>query len=106
MAYERANYPPARCSPPFGDCVSGNSDVEPLIVSKVDGVLSIAVCAFMYVPMTDDEKDKAAADRALAFNVAWIAPIPFASATYLVASKAATVQSGASPTLVFRLGSE
>ncbi|XP_047967110.1 beta-glucosidase 18-like isoform X1 [Salvia hispanica] len=91
MAYERANYPPARCSPPFGDCVSGNSDVEPLIVvhnmllahakaaklyrerfkSKVDGVLSIAVCAFMYVPMTDDEKGKAAADRALAFNVAW-----------------------------------
>ncbi|KAL1567139.1 beta-glucosidase [Salvia divinorum] len=91
MAYERANYPPARCSPPFGNCISGNSDVEPLIVvhnmllahakaaklyrerfkSKVDGVLSIAVCAFMYVPMTDDEKDKAAADRALAFNVAW-----------------------------------
>lgn len=42
-----------------------------LMQSKVDGVLSIAVCAFMYVPMTDDEKGKAAADRALAFNVAW-----------------------------------
>ncbi|KAH6795714.1 hypothetical protein C2S51_036700, partial [Perilla frutescens var. frutescens] len=91
MAYERANYPPARCSPPFGDCASGNSDVEPLIVvhnmllahakaaklfrerfkSKVDGVLSIAVCAFMYIPMTDDKNDIEAADRALAFNVAW-----------------------------------
>lgn len=32
MSYEIAQYPPVRCSPPFGNCVSGNSDVEPLIV--------------------------------------------------------------------------
>lgn len=32
FAYERAVFPPLRCSPPFGDCASGNSDVEPLIV--------------------------------------------------------------------------
>lgn len=25
-------FPPLCCSPPFGDCASGNSDVEPLIV--------------------------------------------------------------------------
>ncbi|KAK4484885.1 hypothetical protein RD792_007486, partial [Penstemon davidsonii] len=31
MAYERGIYPPAHCSPPFGQCASGNSDVEPLI---------------------------------------------------------------------------
>ncbi|KAL7103590.1 hypothetical protein ACP275_08G189000 [Erythranthe tilingii] len=91
MGYERATYPPARCSPPFGNCATGNSDSEPLIVahnmllghakaaklyrdqfkSKVDGLMSIAVCAFMYTPMTDNVYDKEAAKRALAFNVAW-----------------------------------
>lgn len=30
MGYERGTYPPARCSYPFGNCLSGNSDVEPL----------------------------------------------------------------------------
>lgn len=38
---------------------------------KVDGLLGITVSAFMYTPMTDDENDKEAANRALAFNVAW-----------------------------------
>ncbi|KAL0320695.1 UNVERIFIED_CONTAM: Beta-glucosidase 18 [Sesamum radiatum] len=91
MSYERATYPPARCSPPFGHCASGNSDVEPLIAVhnmllahakaaklyrerfklKVNGVIGITVLAFMYTPLTEDEADKEAADRALAFNVAW-----------------------------------
>ena len=31
MAYIRGTYPPGHCSPPFGYCASGNSDVEPLI---------------------------------------------------------------------------
>nr|GMD49067.1 beta-glucosidase 18-like isoform X1 [Ipomoea batatas] len=31
IAYERGWYPPAHCSPPFGNCSVGNSDVEPLI---------------------------------------------------------------------------
>lgn len=31
MAYIRGTYPPGHCSPPFGNCSSGNSDVEPLI---------------------------------------------------------------------------
>lgn len=39
--------------------------------SKIDGLLGITVSAFMYVPFTDDENDKEAADRALAFNIAW-----------------------------------
>ncbi|KAH6795713.1 hypothetical protein C2S51_036699 [Perilla frutescens var. frutescens] len=91
FAYERAGFPPLRCSPPFGECASGNSDVEPLIVvhnmllaharaaelyrdrfkSKTDGVLGITVSAFMYVPLTGDENDIEAANRALAFNIAW-----------------------------------
>ena len=31
MAYQTGKYPPARCSPPFGNCSAGNSDIEPLI---------------------------------------------------------------------------
>ncbi|KAL3636856.1 hypothetical protein CASFOL_019155 [Castilleja foliolosa] len=91
MSYENALYPPARCSPPFGQCANGNSDVEPLIAvhnmllghakaaklyrerfkHKVNGAISNTVSAFMYVPLTDSEDDKKAAKRALAFNVAW-----------------------------------
>ncbi|XP_057797302.1 beta-glucosidase 18-like [Salvia miltiorrhiza] len=91
FAYEKAMFPPLRCSPPFGDCASGNSDVEPLTVahnlllahgeaaklyrerfkSKLDGLLGITMSAFMYVPLTADENDKEAANRAMAFNVAW-----------------------------------
>lgn len=33
FAFEKAVFPPLRCSPPFGDCVTGNSDVEPLIAA-------------------------------------------------------------------------
>lgn len=31
MAYIRGRYPPGHCSAPFGNCSSGNSDVEPLV---------------------------------------------------------------------------
>ena len=31
LAYEKGIYPPGRCSPPFGNCSAGNSDIEPLI---------------------------------------------------------------------------
>ncbi|KAL2495908.1 Beta-glucosidase 47 [Forsythia ovata] len=92
FAYERGTYPPSHCSPPFGNCSAGNSDVEPLIAahnmllahakavklyrerfkSKQSGVVGIVVHSFMYKPLTDDKWDKEAADRALAFNMAWI----------------------------------
>ncbi|PSS06315.1 Beta-glucosidase [Actinidia chinensis var. chinensis] len=91
MSYMRGKYPPARCSVPFGNCSAGDSDVEPLVVMhnmllahakavkiyrehfqpKQGGVIGIVVCAFMYVPMTESELDREAANRALAFNVAW-----------------------------------
>ncbi|KAI7733362.1 hypothetical protein M8C21_015695 [Ambrosia artemisiifolia] len=32
FAYEKGVYPPGRCSQPFGNCLAGNSDVEPLFV--------------------------------------------------------------------------
>ncbi|KAL0320698.1 UNVERIFIED_CONTAM: Beta-glucosidase 18 [Sesamum radiatum] len=92
MAYEWAMFPPARCSPPFGHCASGNSDIEPLIAvhnmllahakaaklyheqykSKVNGVIGITVCAYMYTPLRDVEDDIEAANRALAFNAGWM----------------------------------
>ncbi|KAK4387050.1 Beta-glucosidase 18 [Sesamum angolense] len=92
VTYERGLFPPARCSPPFGHCASGNSDVEPLIAvhnmllahgkavklyreqykSKVNGVIGITVCAYMYTALTDFKDDKEAANRALAFNAAWM----------------------------------
>ncbi|KAM1448832.1 hypothetical protein EV1_007630 [Malus domestica] len=31
FTYIQGVYPPARCTPPFGNCSSGNSDVELLI---------------------------------------------------------------------------
>ncbi|XP_075488112.1 beta-glucosidase 18-like [Primulina tabacum] len=92
MAYVRAAFPPARCSPPYGNCAQGNSDVEPLTAVhnmllahakasklygeqfklEVNGMIGIIVSAFMYIPLTDNKEDKEAAKRALAFNVAWI----------------------------------
>ncbi|KAK4387049.1 Beta-glucosidase 18 [Sesamum angolense] len=91
-AYEKGRSPPARCSPPFGHCASGNSDIEPLIAvhnmllaharaaklyheqykSKVNGVIGITVCAYMYIPLREIEDDTEAANRALAFNAAWM----------------------------------
>ncbi|KVH98455.1 Glycoside hydrolase, catalytic domain-containing protein [Cynara cardunculus var. scolymus] len=53
LSYERGVFPPSRCSEPFGNCIHGNSDVEPLIV------------------MHNFELDRKAAKRALAFNIGW-----------------------------------
>ncbi|XP_048442890.1 beta-glucosidase 18-like isoform X1 [Pyrus x bretschneideri] len=92
LAYIRGIFPPARCSPPFGNCSTGNSDVEPLIAMhnmliahgmavdiyrsffwpKQQGFIGIVSSAFMYEPLRDEERDRLAADRALAFNVAWM----------------------------------
>uniref|UniRef100_A0A5B7AKE1 Putative beta-glucosidase 18 isoform X1 n=1 Tax=Davidia involucrata TaxID=16924 RepID=A0A5B7AKE1_DAVIN len=91
MAYKKGKYPPAHCSKPFGNCSVGNSDLEPLIAmhnmllahakvtklyrerfqAKQGGFIGMVVCAFMYEPLTDNELDREAASRALAFKVAW-----------------------------------
>ncbi|KAL7216841.1 hypothetical protein ACSBR1_028711 [Camellia fascicularis] len=98
MAYIRGHYPPAHCSEPFGNCSVGNSDVEPLTVmhnmllahakaaklyrdsfqAKQQGVIGIVVSAMMYEPLNENEFDRDAVNRALAFNVAWaLDPIVF-----------------------------
>ncbi|KAA8523860.1 hypothetical protein F0562_010283 [Nyssa sinensis] len=91
MAYIKGKYPPARCSAPFGNCSVGNSDLEPLIVmhnmllghakatklyreqfqAKQCGFMGMVASSSMYEPLSDSELDREAANRALAFNVAW-----------------------------------
>ncbi|KAM3222673.1 beta-glucosidase 18-like [Capsicum annuum] len=92
MAYLKGAFPPSHCSPPFGKCSSGNSDTEPLLAvhnsilahakavklyhhqfqAKQGGMIGMVASAYMYKPMTDDEADHKAANRALAFHVAWL----------------------------------
>ncbi|KAJ9551838.1 hypothetical protein OSB04_015883 [Centaurea solstitialis] len=83
-AYEMGLFPPSRCSEPFGNCVSGNSDVEPLVVMhnmllahgmaaklyrdkfqhKQGGSIGITVHSFMFEPLTGSELDRDAVKRA------------------------------------------
>ncbi|KAL4580287.1 hypothetical protein LXL04_016475 [Taraxacum kok-saghyz] len=92
FAYETGIFPPSRCSEPFGKCVNGNSDVEPLIVMhnlllahgraaklyheifqpKHNGLIGIVAHCDMFEPLTDSELDREAANRAFAFNVGWV----------------------------------
>ncbi|KAI3497081.1 hypothetical protein L1887_39462 [Cichorium endivia] len=88
FAYESGTFPPSRCSEPFGKCLEGNSDVEPLIVMhnlllahgraakiyhedfkhKQNGSIGIVAHCDMFEPLTDSELDREAAKRAFAFN--------------------------------------
>ncbi|MFS7921323.1 putative beta-glucosidase [Helianthus anomalus] len=97
LAYEWGVFPPCRCSEPFGHCLDGNSDVEPIIVmhnlllahgraAKLyheyfqainyvlptqGGSIGLTVHAYMYEPLTDSELDHQAAKRAFAFHSGW-----------------------------------
>ncbi|KAI3685046.1 hypothetical protein L6452_34278 [Arctium lappa] len=98
FAYELGLFPPSRCSEPVGDCVAGNSDVEPLIVMhnlllahgkaaklyhqhfqpKQGGSIGLVMHCLMNEPLTDSDLDRKAARRALAFNIGWsLDPIIF-----------------------------
>ncbi|KAI3708441.1 hypothetical protein L2E82_37610 [Cichorium intybus] len=92
FAYESGTFPPSRCSEPFGKCLEGNSDVEPLIVMhnlllahgraaklyhedfkpKQNGSIGIVAHCDMFEPLTDSELDREAAKRAFAFNAGWV----------------------------------
>ncbi|GMP65721.1 hypothetical protein CsSME_00026401 [Camellia sinensis var. sinensis] len=91
-AYLQGSFPPAHCSEPHSNCSAGNPNTEHLIAMhnmllshakaaklyhehfqpKHGGFIGIVACAFMYEPLTDNEFDKEAASRALAFDLAWI----------------------------------
>ncbi|KAI8006204.1 Beta-glucosidase 18 [Camellia lanceoleosa] len=92
LAYIEGIFPPSHCSEPYGNCSVSNSNMEQLIAMhnmllshakattlyrecfqpKQGGFIGIVACAFMYEPMTDDELDREAASRALAFDLAWV----------------------------------
>ncbi|KAJ4726266.1 Beta-glucosidase, partial [Melia azedarach] len=92
MAYIRGWYPPAHCSMPFGNCSTGNSDTEPLIAmhsmllshakavklyrkhfqAKQGGSLGIITSSMMYEPLRDEELDRQAVSRVLAFTTGWM----------------------------------
>ncbi|PWA85749.1 beta-glucosidase 16 [Artemisia annua] len=91
MAYEKGTYPPARCSQPFGNCLGGDSDVEPLLAMhnmllahgktaklyhekfqpEQGGSIGLVAHCFMYEPLTDSDSDRKAAERAMIFNIGW-----------------------------------
>ncbi|KAF5177944.1 Beta-glucosidase [Thalictrum thalictroides] len=91
-AYMEGFYPPGRCSSPFGNCSSGDSDRETLIVvhnmilshakasnlyrnhyqAKQGGYITIVPNAKMLIPVSDSEADREAANRAMAFSAPWI----------------------------------
>ncbi|XP_050220023.1 beta-glucosidase 18-like isoform X2 [Mercurialis annua] len=93
MAYITGLYPPCHCSPPFGNCSIGNSDIEPLIVmhnmilahakavklyresfqSKQGGSIGIVGLATTYEPFrVNNGLDEEAASRAMIFQFAWL----------------------------------
>eukprot|EP00253_Pinus_taeda_P036437 PITA_36437 len=92
MGYDHGEWPPQRCSYPFGNCSAGNSTVEPYIVgqrvllshaatvelyrekfqSKQKGSIGISIYAPWYVPMTNSSEDSAATQRILDFLYGWI----------------------------------
>lgn len=90
-AYFEGTYPPGHCSYPVGNCSTGDSFMEPYIAThnvvlshaaaveiyrnkyqaKQGGMIGIVISAPYYVPLTNTPADKLAAERALAFQIAW-----------------------------------
>nr|XP_020191458.2 beta-glucosidase 16 [Aegilops tauschii subsp. strangulata] len=91
FAYMLGNYPPARCSPPFGTCNSGNSRREPYVAAHnmllshaaavenykknyqatQGGSIGIVIAMKWYELLTNCTEDILAVRRALSFEVNW-----------------------------------
>ncbi|EEF44249.1 beta-glucosidase, putative [Ricinus communis] len=89
--YYNGLHPPSRCSYPAGECEAGDSELEPYIAAhnmilshatateiykkkyqeKQGGKMGIALNAYWYEPLKDVPADRLAAQRALAFCIAW-----------------------------------
>ncbi|XP_074562426.1 beta-glucosidase 16-like isoform X2 [Curcuma longa] len=92
FAYGSGKYPPGRCSEPYGNCHSGDSETEPYIAArniilshaiavdiyrkkyqvKQGGSIGIVVTSKWFEPLTNSTIDCLAAERALAFEAPWI----------------------------------
>ncbi|XP_077227896.1 beta-glucosidase 18-like isoform X1 [Tasmannia lanceolata] len=91
VGYLSGTFPPARCSKPFGDCLSGDSEIEPYIAAhyvilchatavdiyrkryqvKQGGSIGIVMSTSWYEPLRNIPTDRSAAQRYLAFDIAW-----------------------------------
>ncbi|KAM1005103.1 hypothetical protein ACFX2J_005179 [Malus domestica] len=89
--YRLGTYPPARCSIPFGNCTSGDSEREPFIAAhniilshaaavnvyrtkyqKIQGgSIGIVMNAPWFEPISNSLEDKLAAERAISFYMNW-----------------------------------
>lgn len=89
--YITGAYPPQHCSKPFGNCSSGDSNIEPYIAAhniilahataadiykkkyqkKQGGSIGIVISTKWYEPFRDIPADRLAVQRALAFDTAW-----------------------------------
>ncbi|KAH9328568.1 hypothetical protein KI387_000676, partial [Taxus chinensis] len=97
-AYDTGEYPPNRCSHPFGNCSAGNSSTEPYIAmhnllsahaAAVDiyrrkyqahqgGLIGMNIWGAWYEPLKNVPEDIEAADRIIEFHNAWnLDPIVF-----------------------------
>ncbi|GMN49848.1 hypothetical protein TIFTF001_019010 [Ficus carica] len=103
--YRTGNFPPSRCSKPFGNCLDGDSEKEPYIAahnlilshaSAVDiyrtkfqkqqgGSIGIVLQAAWFEPISNSTADKSAAERAQSFFTNWL--ISFLPADWASISK-------------------
>nr|XP_009413739.1 PREDICTED: beta-glucosidase 18 isoform X1 [Musa acuminata subsp. malaccensis] len=92
FSYAFGKYPPGRCSEPYANCTTGDSEVEPYIAAhniilshatavdiyrknyqvKQGGSIGIVITSKWYEPLTNSTADCLATQRALSFEGPWI----------------------------------
>lgn len=90
--YLEGTYPPLRCSAPYGECLNGNSSVDPYVAAhnlilshataveiyknkyqaKQGGTIGIVMATTWYEPLRNLTADRIATERLLAFDMPWI----------------------------------
>ncbi|XP_073111294.1 beta-glucosidase 18-like [Elaeis guineensis] len=91
LGFITGEYPPQHCLKPYGDCLSGDSNIEPYIAAhniilahataveiykkkyqlKQGGSIGIVISARWFEPLRDIPADCLAVQRALASDIAW-----------------------------------
>ncbi|XP_050208680.1 beta-glucosidase 46-like isoform X2 [Mercurialis annua] len=98
LGYRSGEYPPFRCSSPFGNCTAGDSEKEPFMVAhniilshatavetyrtkyqkEQGGSIGIVMHCAWFEPITNSTADQLAAERAQSFFMNWfLDPIIF-----------------------------